>query len=173
MLKLDFSWVEGDGNSISKTSCRFCNTLKSGFHKCMLAFSRFRRGVTIWSAPSRQLSGSILGCLMSSSTLMDTLFPIAILLMVSALLGFSGSRTHVFSSISSRTRQNSARDSRTSRNWAWIWPRELWERERGQEAKSGQFFSWIGVLTGNLGTPFLNLIRDLRGLKLRFLKENH
>lgn len=45
--------------------------------------------------------------------------PIAIRLMVSARLGFSGSRIQVWLSISSRTSQNSVRDSRTSTNWLW------------------------------------------------------
>lgn len=151
------------------------------------------------SAPSRQHSGSILGCLGSNSTLMDTLFPahtdgdvqqhsvflsyglisvavcvtfsvgqlhdqhqpvkssktlcstwywawhincrtclwlcwdlpctvpMAIRLMVSARLGFSGSRIQVLLSISSRTSQNSVRDSKTSRNWLWSWSRVLWQ----------------------------------------------
>lgn len=126
-LKLDFSWVEGDGNSISNTSLIFCRTLQSGFHKCILAFNLFLKGVTTCSAPSKQHSGSILGCLGSICTFIETLFPMAILLMESAFVGFSGSNTHVCSSISSSTDQNSDRASTFNRNWLWTLAKVLWE----------------------------------------------
>lgn len=58
--------------------------------------------------------------------------PMAILLMVSDRLGFSGSRIQVLLSISSRTSQKSVRDSKTSRNWLWSCSRVLYETRTEQ-----------------------------------------
>lgn len=48
---------------------------------------------------------------------LNLFLPIAILLVVALRVGFSGSSTHVFPSISSRASQNFFSDSRAARNW--------------------------------------------------------